>query len=339
MQLVALLCLSLAGCGRQQPCENYAPPVFPARSVPQTEVLRDSLDLYYSGAMALYKDWLIVASRHADGWVHLFDKHTGERVGIVVPSGKGPGEAVLVSTIDVAPAEGRMFVTDQSTYKILEFDLDSLIRYGKRQPEGELTLPDSVISPTETWHTADGILVNGSGVYGKPRLARFRDGLCTARYDNFPCSEDAATMRKSYADCAETASPDGTKMAFGLKYGCVLEILDLQNDGIKPHAVRYFYKPEMAKTAALGPNEKTIFGFGDLASTDRYIYGTYRGTAEMDAIHGIAVFDWDGNERHFYSIDKLLIDFCVEPDDSVLYGVELDTQSGEFRLVSIPLEV
>ena len=335
----SFLGLALAGCGRQQPCENYAPPVFPARSVPQTEVLRDSLVLYGSGVMALYKDWLIVASRHADGWVHFFDKHTGERIGMAVPPGKGPGEAVQVSTIDVSPANGRLFVTDRSTYKILEFDLDSLIRYGKRLPEREFTLPDSVTTPIKTWHTADGILSTGSRMYGQARLVRFHDGICTARYDTYPAAEDTALMRKSYVDCTATVSPDGSKMAFGLKYGCILEILDLRDGGIRPYAVRYFHKPEMAEGAAIGPNEKTVFGFGDISSTDRYIYGTYRGTKEMDAIHGIAVFDWDGNERHFYQIDKLLIDFCVEPDDSVLYAVELDTQNGEFRLVSIPLEV
>lgn len=331
----------LLGCSSPAPQpEIYAPPVFSRQSEARIQVLNDSVELFGSSCMVPYKEHLIVVSRRDGNWLQIFDKRTGQHQGSFLPVGKGPGEAVQVTSVDVYPATGILTLIDKSTRKIFDFQLDSVVLNRKRTPEKECLLSDPDIVPADIFHTAKGKLIRRTGSDTK-RLATIENGQCTAEYNRYPASEDSLTLQKSYADASKTVSPDGTKVAFGLKYGCILEILDLTN-GIHPKAVRYFYKPEMAPGPGnIAPCDQTVFGFADLYATNDRIYGTYRGTKEMDAIQGIAVFDWEGKEQYFFTTDPnhLLIDFCVEPSDSILYGIDLDKNSGEFRLISMPVSI
>lgn len=172
-------------------------------------------------------------------------------------------------------------------------------------------------------------------------------GLFKNVYTEYPQLSTNAEINWSLTDYASRLrlSPDCRKLVSGSYIGCVLEILDIQDDGcFGMSTTRYFYEPiwKIASGAVpkwAVPTDETIIGFQDISLTQNYIYGLVWGI-ELEVLESghpfISKFDYSGNPKCKYLINDLMLALAVDSCDKIAYGIVMDSDGecfiGRMRL-------
>ncbi len=145
----------------------------------------------------------------------------------------------------------------------------------------------------------------------------------------------------------------GNMLASVTRYGAVLEIfnLDVKHNKIENRVTKAFHKPafEYKKKTfegggiaiSMGPTEKSLLGFANIATTDKYIYTLYTGVmySKKDDTPkpNLVIFNWKGDNIAEFELDENLSTISVSKDGNMLYGVAKD-EEGVIFLVSYNLK-
>lgn len=343
----------LTGCRTSYDAE-YRPPVFADEASLKGEVLSDSLRLMTARDIALSKDHILVTGYDNEQWLHIFDRRNGQLLRNCIGRGKGPGEMLFAEGIEITPAK-EVIIWDIETKERNRFSLDSLLS-GNTNPLVQKAAPvfeDGFWLACMNYVAPGKWLFTGSTGWERHPIRRFRLGTPEdyVSYDLYPedsTSEDFwGFWRSATSDPKVTVSPDGTKMAHGLLFGCVLETFDLSGDTIRPIAIRRFYKPDMIRDLGVRGTDDTHLGFTHLTATDRRIFGIYVDQVSSEADNSpnsIVVFDWEGNPLARYRTDYCLVALVAAPekpdtDETEIFAVGVSPDDGEWKLLRFPIPV
>lgn len=336
----------LSGC---EATTKYVPPKFAVDTVVTGVVVTDSLLLRTANDIAVTDDYVLIAGYGADSWLHIYDRKTGKSLRSGIAMGKGPGEMQFTETLDILP-ENHVMMWNPDMRKRGIYRIDSLLASNNGWIVQEEILPIQDAYKIQYMNRAgnDRWLYTGLNGWGSHPIMRFK--LChgqqpVAAYNAYPedstSSDFWGVWRSATTYAKVTISPDGSKMAHGLLYGCILEIFDLSGDSIRPLAIQRFYKPDMIRDMGVRGTDDTYFGFTHLSATDHRIYGIYVGTKSSEAgtdPNSIVVFDWLGNPLARYRTDYCLIALAADPvadasGETQIYAVGVNPEDMEWKLI------
>lgn len=346
--LLILFCGTFLGC-HESIETDYRAPVFAVDTVLTGEQLGAPLLLRGVYDIVLNDSLVFAAGYTGDEWLHIYNRENGQLVRKCIRRGKGPAEMVLLSHLETT-ADGRLILWDAQTKQRMIHPIDSLLcgNLGCGVLGDDPDFPDG-FGFTAVHHVApDRWLYVGHNGWGNWPTARFRlasDNKPLIAYNHYP--EDSASdrfwdvWRSATGEPKIAVSPDGTKMAHGLIYGCILETFDIQNDSIRPVAVRRFHRPYMTRDMGIRGTDDCWYGFAHLKATDKRIYGIYIGQKSTEAGNGpnsLVVFDWEGHPIARYQTDYCLTALAATPGatgsgETEIYAVGLDPRDAEWHLV------
>ena len=105
-------------------------------------------DIYFSAFIRPYvsRDYLfLVDGRSMDKMIHVFDKQNFGHLVSTAPKGRGPGEIVSISHLEIDENRRRIYVTDLGKYNIFNYSLDSLVANPWYMPEVKMSIPTNKI--------------------------------------------------------------------------------------------------------------------------------------------------------------------------------------------------
>ncbi len=284
--------------------------------------------------MEVAGDYFLLLCFHKDKWLHVFDKRNGEHIVSTLSRGRGPNEALMCIEFSLDKRRENISIFDKETKKLLTIALDSLING---------VAPQAMAVSSNHFEQAHGVYPIGDEMLVNKGLIRMRleDSLRYFRvsgdrqgalYYRYPV--DPVLASHLYVDFRQSVSPDQTKMAVGTLAGTILECFDI-SEGIEPVSVSYFSEPLLDESERLDFAASGL-GFVDLYGTDNYLYSSFGANKTLDDYNDIAIFDWAGNPLALHRADYNLLKICVESDDSMLYAIADNPESG-YMFVSFPL--
>lgn len=130
--------------------------------------------------------------------------------------------------------------------------------------------------------------------------------------------------------------PRYDKFVFVSYYGQIMEILQLTESGTL-EMVSSFNKiyPQYVPSESVGFNfmDKNMTGCLSLSVTENYIYQLYSGKEKTDSGRNfsdkVLVYDWEGNLVRTLLFEEELSGFCVNDDDTAIYGLAYDEDAAE----------
>ncbi len=284
--------------------------------------------------MEVTEEYFLVLCLHNGKWLHIFDKNSGAFIKSLFTHGRGPGEILSAIQFSLDKHQKKLSIFDREVKKLLTIDINSLM-------EG---VPKSRVVSNDYFVKAEGVfpLRNDTLVF-KPfvrisldeptRYFRLSGEQPSIYYNEYPVEDVFAPLL--YIDFKQTISPDMTKMAVGTLMGAILEIFDI-SEGLELISTSYYSEPVLDDSGRYLAYENSGLGFVDLYGTDRYIYSSFSGKKNLEYYNDIAIFDWDGNPITLHNTEYNLLKICTEPDDSTVYSLGIDKDSGEYVFISFP---
>jgi hypothetical protein len=317
------LVVAFGGC-KQKTVIEYRLPEFESEEVMRYEMVNDTLIVpSLVRFMDVYKDYLIMVYRSdQDQWLHIHEKKTGERIKSNLFSGRGPNEVIRPENVNFNPATGELAIYEQERSGIMLIQIDSLLadRFEPRRTTDTLfQMPNiETVFPLGT----DRYLIRFREINGLDyrRFLLYDNGEITGRFEEYPTGNKIMSM-VLYNFTKLPVSPDNSRFAIGTSSGAILEFFDI-SDGIERSSIHYFYEPKLKEDGLGISSEASGYGFMDMASDDRYVYGTYGapGTQEIDKI---AIFDWKGKPVKLLKTEdyRAMYPIAVDRSNRDLYAI------------------
>lgn len=325
------------GCGRNDGGPEYALPAFPAEEAMVYEIVHDDLiipSLVFR--MDVYKDYLVMVyiDRRSGKWVHIHDKHTGEKLASGLSLGRGPKEIIVPISYYFDRRSGELSIYGEGNPRLMIFSVDSLM-------DGNFE-PRYVQNPIFDLANMDRIYPLGEDKYllrmstrlknEYKRFVLLKEGQVAGQYDEYP-TEDQRLMNLAYS-FSFPVSPDGRKFAIGSSHGWILEFFDLTR-GIERERVDYYREPFWEEDQRSIDAQRSGYGFMNMTCDDKYVYAASGepGTKRVDII---TIFDWEGNPVKILRSEgyRALYPLAADTADGDLYAYTR-TVDGEHHLIRI----
>lgn len=338
--LLFTLC-ACCGCGQR----TIVRPLAVDRAVPlEGVVLDDSLFTSFAANLQVIGDYLVaIYLDTCTNQGHLYTKN-GERLVDFCPIGKGPGDAIAASAVVPDRDTTTFWIYDAQVKKMIRWHLDSLLA-GNRTPMEERVL-DVPFFADEIFATANGMagLLRAS-IIPTRHADRFalltREGEVKYRYDRFPEATDTIRMKSAWRSSSATLSPDGKRLAAGIRFGAILEFFDVEEETIRQRHIEYFVEPEFPYDQWGNPTDYEVitFGFGPLCASNEQVYAAYNGTKNFQKMDYLAVFSWNGASEAVYRTGVRFMRTAYDETTHAIFAIALSPE-GEYRLMrfDLPLE-
>lgn len=129
---IVILILQIAlGCRSGNPTEKYQSQRNNIENV-HDKIVEIHIDEPYISSIShvfmMDKYLFITDYENTDGHIHIFDKNTFQYIANIAPKGHGPYEFVNIGDICTDEKNRKFYVFDYGKYKLLSYDLDSVIR-------------------------------------------------------------------------------------------------------------------------------------------------------------------------------------------------------------------
>ena len=312
---------------------KYALPSFKQETAVRFEQLSDEL-LMSPHRIFAYRDWIILIGSNGitDDTFFLYDKSSGKLILSDIKYGNGPKETTL-GVLDVSFQRGVLSYYDLQSRKRLSFSIDEYLQKGAEAVHEEKL---EISSPWIEQVSDAGrcrILIGNKGFFSQDTVSvphiQMRDSLGHISTYSKETIPDASVRFYAYNQPLVGISPDGKKMAVGSSLGAILETFRL-SPKLENNATRYFSEPKLEITEDnSAPRGETIVGFGSMSCTDYAVFATFDETCYSEAADrmlftDIAEFDWDGNPVRLYRSDCGIEQFCVDPEEEIVYAVISD---------------
>lgn len=318
--------LILVGCNHTEYLD-FSPPIFPDTTHLEGKIVVDNFIMGASFDIDLYNNTLFVVAYtgEEEEALHLFNKNDGNHIKSILPKGRGPGEALTVSHIDIDRKNGNVYFYDYVANKMHHFSSDSVIHHVELKK-----FMHSCRYPIYMYRVlkADSRLIAVKGLTeanGKhPRLSIINKDTIISKYYDFPPVRmqekngiEATYNYSEYSICAEK-----NKIVCTCFYGGILEIFDIGKDEIKLNCIKGLFRPVYnlyEKTVPIRTS-RTVFGFADVYATPADIFTIFCGSNDHKATNKIAAFDWNGECKHLYITDYRLSKLCIDEKSKTIYS-------------------
>lgn len=309
-------------------------PDYPVERV-EFETLNDSFLFSHPKELLLFNDKLIICDSETDKLIHVFDKETGEYQGGYVNKGRGPGE--VVDFHSVYCDNDKLCGIDANLNKILVVDL-------KDDSVKEFSTAGLEFWPSQILPYKDNEVI----LYAGSDDCRFAVYDLDASkilfsYNLYPSmDEKEETIRSIFKYAGNLAvNPSKDKIVSATYIGSILEILDINNDGIQSNVSKYYLEPVFGFQKGtvplmVKPVEKTKVGFYDLFASDLYVYGLIWNCTSNDIKSNkrkpqIVAFDYEGQPQWgIENEDGRIRLFVIEEITETIYA--LVKIAGEYKL-------
>lgn len=287
--------------------------------------------------LALFEGNLFVSTRN-DGNLILEFTPSGKLVRSFLPKGSGPKEAMTVSGLKV--------LYDSTRQKSL-FAFDKMLKRGhfiKNREHRDFRLEKLSM---EIVPVADSLLIV------QDLDSEYRFGLLNIQSQmlsefgikvEHEVSDTPVILNQAFQGYGGV-SRDNSTFIFASKFTDRIEIYDLSTLKLTS-MIRgpLFFEPIFQESQRNGypmfvENEKGRFSYIDICVGEKYFYLLYSGESREEnpgmAHYGKSMFvvDFDGNIVGSFKFDHPLLDFEVDEEDSLIYGLDVNTYSDEKILV------
>ena len=268
--------------------------------------------------------------------IHVIDISNNDYVTNIGAAGKGPGELLSISSLDVS--KEKLWAYDITLSKFVSFHLDSLTSptYTYTTEINFQGKANQNFDPL--WIDGGKTMVSTTFSESKNRLI-FTNAEGTIIDEKFPMFDPPSdnipqTIHNISYQSTLKVKPDHTKVAVVSRYADLLEIYDLENNSMKRIKTHTNFDPiyevmNVDGNAVMGQGEDTRFGHIDVAVSNDKIYTLYsgrtRGEGRANYADIVCVFDWEGNFITSYKIDNRAIAIELK-NNQEFFTIELDTQ-------------
>lgn len=288
--------------------------------------------------------YLVLLDQSVSPALHLIDKNEHKYIKSFGQKGEGPGEFLTPLSIQLRNfKEDEIWIYDGSLFRFSSFKLVQKQDNVLFKPENIIYL-DSDIGPPLNVSWLNKALIISTGMYSQGRVAYFDlNGSVLKTVGNLPSLSHKRSIipffnrtRKVPISVLQHAyqshiqkKPDQSLFVIAARHADRLEIYNQNGEKIHMIVGHKNFEPNIEVRnvdghPVLASGEDFRFGYIDLATTNKYIFGLYSGRirAEGNANFGtyIHVFDWDGNLKKMFELDEYLLSIKVAEDR--LYGIQ-----------------
>ena len=260
--------------------------------------------------------------------------------------GQGPGELLWCEKFHLSSDKKMMYVYDDISKKIVEYNLDSIFLGIKVFQEYSIDVKKIPFSKTPTIFY-DMIPLNGHEFLIKGNHGDLRYGIYDAFdkrivsiYNSFleecldiDSKEEIWSLLSS--NTFTLLSPDKSKLVNATYIGGIMEIFSVAKplEKILLTNSSFIYKPiyglaEGAIPAYVVSNDKTQLGFEDVYVTDKLIYTVLYDEGSQLEPTSIIIFDWEGNVQKKIEVGKRITKICIDEYNERLYLLALNEDNG-----------
>jgi hypothetical protein len=297
-----------------------------------------TIDGLYAGNMWAY-DTLIGFLHHEfpDYCMHVFNVNTGKFIYPLCKRGPGPGEFPDITYTNQTVYEEQLYFwirkesgRDECVLINLEKPDDMIKQKMETRIETEFQFPFSFVfilndslflannQGEEQYQGKGSFIPPAYHIYNsrtKERLKSYKP------YNGFVPLSDRFYEMALYVDCyysVDRIKPDKSKLVMAMELMDQINILDLTTGEVKGYKNKQ--SPDFSYLRSITDNLKAYYT--DLCVDDRYIYGlysvTHRSGRNFDT-NIINVFDWDGNFIKKIALDKVVLDYTLDPVNKFIY--------------------
>ncbi len=286
-----------------------------------------------SRQMAHFNHFVICEEIKSDQLLTVFNIDTRQKEFGFLPKGRGPGELLDVTDMEINIYKNELLVFDAITDQFNVYHLDSLLIKKKRQPEFSGKINGSPSGEQL-------IKVNDSTYLGPGLSARFyiynSKGIVTSKvgnYNFFNNSEKDTWLTQIYRGQIAYNYKSG-KIAFLNKLTDIIEFYDentLEKIIQGPNKFEAVYKIMAIDGGfALAHRKKhTRVAYNDTWSNDKYIFSLYSGKLWGDIgfhFSDVLTFSWDGKPLEHYILNIPIFAISVDAEKRIIYGLNDESQ-------------
>lgn len=286
--------------------------------------------------MVYQEPYLFLGDSRATKRIHVIDIPNKTYVANIGTAGKGPGELLSLSCLDIY--DDKLWGYDITISKLVSFHLDSVAsptythdseiyfqgRANQNFNPNWIADTNTIVSTTFSESENRLMFTNTDGTVVEEKFPMFAP----------PSSTIPQTIHNISYQGTLTVKPDQSKVAAVSRYADLLEIFDLKSNTGKRIKTHTNFSPiykvvNVDGNATMGQGEDTRFGHIYIAASDAKIYTLYsgrtRGEGKANFAEVVCVFDWNGNFITSYQLENRAIAIEVK-DDNEFFTLELGPQ-------------
>lgn len=277
------------------------------------------------------------SSLRGDNFLLALDGVTGDVVRVGGPKGQGPGELMVVSSIDVDPRFAKAIsVYDSDAYRVTmySYETESL------EPVSYLVHDDAARTGTGCWLGENRFVING---YFDDHVLRYYDVADDGRVLELERTAGVGVIEDEPPEVLRflnmnhlAVRPDGTRVAVAYVAANRLQIYDdagsllVETGGPQEIQPTYLDRTPFPLTIN-GPA-----GYVQVAASDKHVYALFSGrggewSGYSDTVH---VFSWDGELVEILKLEKRIVFMSVTADGGQLVGI-WDQEEGLYSQVLV----
>ena len=282
-------------------------------------------------------DHVFVLAYTPSSWIHVYDLKTGAPVSEALASGRGPGEAVEITSMDYDRAEKTLYLHDMMLRKTLKYKLDG--KSGKAEYTGELEHPkQGVINGCHMFKGGTFLYEGYFPEYDRRNRYMLYDGeKVIDTYSEYPGAEDAVSEFAFRLGSSRSDFQSG-RFVSGTLFGGVLECFDVSDGSITRSGLQILESPGVEISGGIGKKADTKWGFSTFCPTKDVIYANYMDNLDETDFTTISTFGWDGQALVRYDTGHNILRICAsQKQKNVLYGI-VSSEDMEFNLAKIDLK-
>lgn len=288
----------------------------------------DSAKLYSIGNFYVTDSLVVTQNPKTDYTISAYNMNTGSKKDFL-RRGRGPGE--LISLFSMSKSGSNLTAIDGNNKKMADIRVmgDSVAYDLLRLPE-DFAYVSGVKG--NDFIVLAGLIRGGRYVYydiPSEKSETYCSYPVGGEYEN----ENDQTKSLIMLSTAMAIKPDQTKFVCAHFNSGIIDICNIENQGIERHKLIDFYYPAVGitengdKAPRVAVQGSHPMGFLAVQADDRYIYALYSGKSYNDYGVGIGsceyllTFDWDGNPANAYHFDQALTSIYWNEKQNILYGV------------------
>ena len=293
--------------------------------------------------------YLILGNMKSDTILEVYTLNERKKINQFLLHGEGPGEMLLLSSIQYSKA-GRCFylsdVLKNLIYEVSESDIEkahpNIKEIFRFQPE---KLPkNAMIGGWQKFLSNGKMLASGAAPEGM--LAYFNQQMTEfSYYEPYPDKEkvnseltDRANIQL-YASCS-AVSPDAEKLAVACYGADVIGFARLDGNGLKTKFVKAQYPNDIyvehfdSENVQAAFTKESLRHYAWVTASDKKVYALYSGKKERDCARGlmrgneVRCYDWDGNLLEKMKLDCEVLQIAISPDNQYLFAVSESPETG-----------
>lgn len=299
-------------------------------------VQKNSVEVSLPMALAVGQNSFIVSDfKDAKGMIKVFNMETGKLKYQLAPKGEARDEVLEVSNFELLKdnEETWLYVYDLGKGKLLKYDFGNLANNSNPTQIDKLKSNDRYycINNIGKGYAALGIFENH-------KFDLLNDSLKKhSNYGTYLPNKEKVSNKiiSAMANLGRSVVSSNKKILVNFSYAAgVLRFYDIKNATLV-HRKDAVVKPMNFKVKNDDYQLQDGLGFLDASISDNYVYALYSGEKEnfnapMPTASYVYKYDYQGNLKDVYHLDKAAFTLAVKNDDSQLFTIVDDPNSKIF---------